>query len=138
MIDESERTVGGADLPRQSIKVLIAEDSPSFLEALKRFLEQQQAFQVIGVAHNGIEAVEQALIFQPDLVLMDIKMPNMNGLEATLRIKTRPDAPKIILITVCDTAGYRKAAEDAEADGFVGKSRLRTDLLPAIEKLFAK
>ena len=137
MINESDRTAGDV-LPRgQPINVLIVDDSSSFLVTLIRYLEQRPELKVIGVSHSGLQAVEQVAISHPDLVLMDVKMAEMNGLEATIEIKARPKAPRVILMTVFDTLGYRKAAVDAGADGFVGKSRLRAELFPSIEKLFS-
>lgn len=137
MVNESDRTAVDARSREQPLNVLIVDDSPSFLATLKRYFAQEPGWKVMGISRNGLQAVEQIAVCHPDLVLMDVKMPEMNGLEAAIQIKARPNAPRIILMTVFDTLGYRKAATDAGADGFVGKSLLRTELPPLIKRLFS-
>jgi DNA-binding NarL/FixJ family response regulator len=72
---------------------------------------------------------------QPDLVLMDVAMPNMNGLEATRRIKTQADAPHVVILTLHDTPEYRAAAEAVGADNFVSKAEFNAQMLPLIRTL---
>ena len=73
---------------------------------------------------------------QPDLVLMDLRLPGMNGLEATRQIKARSQAPAVIMVTADDTPECRAAASAAGTDGFVGKQHMFTQLPAAIRKLF--
>jgi DNA-binding NarL/FixJ family response regulator len=80
--------------------------------------------------------LEQTTALRPDLVLMDLAMPGMGGLEATRRLKAEPDAPRVIMLSLHEHPMYRTAALDAGANGFVPKSKLGTALLPMIHSLF--
>jgi CheY-like chemotaxis protein len=90
---------------------------------------------VIGTAQSGIEAIEMVNQLKPDLVLMDIAMPNMDGLEATRRIKLTENPPRIIIVTFHDTPEVQDAATAAGADGFIEKTRFRKEAIPFIRKL---
>ena len=118
------------------LRILLADDSPHFLELAERFLTTYPWVEIVGHAHSGQEAREQAQCLRPDLVLMDMTMPGMNGLEATRQIKALPDAPCVVMLTLHDSQPYRTAAQAAGADGFVTKSDLGTHLLPVIHSLF--
>jgi len=76
---------------------------------------------VVGIAEAGVEGVDLAAKLRPDLVMMDIRMPGMDGLEATRRIKARERAPVVIMFTLEDTESIRAAAKGAGADDFVAK-----------------
>ena len=84
-----------------------------------------------------IRALEQVASLRPDLVLADVQMPGMDGLEATRRIKTQPGAPRVIVFTIHDTGCYRDAAKGAGADLFIPKGKLGVLLAPAILSLFS-
>ena len=120
------------------IKVLLVDDSEQFLQSATAFLFQCPSVEVIGTATSGKDAIKKVQELRPDLVLMDIAMPQMNGIEATRCIKGQAEAPKIIILTLHDNAEYRSAAKDAGADGFVRKSNLLTHLLPLLDTLFAE
>ena len=120
------------------IKVLLVDDSEQFLQSATAFLFQCPSVEVIGTATSGKDAIKKVQELRPDLVLMDIAMPQMNGIEATRCIKGQAEAPKIIILTLHDNAEYRSAAKDAGADGFVRKSNLLTHLLPMIDALFGE
>ena len=119
------------------IRVLLADDYPEFIEAAIRFLSVDPDIEMIGRAHSGEDALEQAISLQPDLVLLDLAMPALNGLEATRCIKAFVGAPQVIVLTLYDNPEYRTAAAAAGADGFIAKSELTTQLLPLIHYLFA-
>ena len=120
------------------IKILLVDDSEQFLQSATAFLFQCPSVEVIGTATSGKDAIKKVEELRPDLVLMDIAMPQMNGIEATRCIKGQAEAPKIIILTLHDNAEYRSAAKDAGADGFVRKSNLLTHLLPLLDTLFAE
>jgi DNA-binding NarL/FixJ family response regulator len=93
--------------------------------------------EIVGRALSGRDALEQVALLHPDLVLMDLAMPEMNGLEAARRIKVQPDAPRVVILTLYDNPEYHAVAGAVGADGFVAKSEFGTQLLPLIHKLFA-
>ena len=118
-------------------RVLLVDDSPEFLESAVHFLAEDPAIEVVGRVFSGRGALEQLPVLKPDLVLMDVSMPEMNGLEATRRIKAQDDDLRVILLTLHDNPEYRAAAQAAKADGFVAKSELGIELLPLIHQLLA-
>jgi len=120
------------------VRALIVDESPSVLKTLASLLEQQTDVQLIGSATDGYGAVRRAMELSPDLVLMGLHLPGINGLEATRQIKARSQIPAVILVTADGTPGCRAAARAAGTDGFVGKQHLSTQLRPVIRKLFPR
>lgn len=118
------------------IRVLLVDDSDVFLNVEERWLSKDSRVQVVGRAHSGHQAVEQATRLNPDLVLMDVTMRGMNGLEATQQIKAKPAAPRIVLLTVEIGAEFKAAAKAAAADGILAKAQLSTKLLPLLHSMF--
>jgi DNA-binding NarL/FixJ family response regulator len=118
-------------------RVLLVDDNAEFLDSASHFLTADQRIEIVGRACSARTALEQVPLLKPDLVLMDLSMPEMNGLEATRRLKARPDSPRVIILTLYDHPEYRAAAAAARADGFVAKSDLGNHLLPLINRLFA-
>src|SRR5947209_7676508 len=118
-------------------RVLLVDDSVEFLDSASHFLAADPRIEIIGRACSGRGALEEVPRLKPDLVLMDLAMPEMNGLEATRQLKARPDGPRVILLTLYDDPEYRAAAAAVQADGFVSKSDLGLHLLPLIHNLFA-
>jgi DNA-binding NarL/FixJ family response regulator len=118
------------------IRTLMVDDHATFLDELAHFLAEEREMDVVGRTASGEDAVEQATALRPDLVLMDLAMPGMGGLEATRRLKAEPDAPRVIMLSLHEHPMYRTAALDAGANGFVPKSKLGTALLPMIHSLF--
>ena len=116
-------------------RVLLADDSPEFLRMVTHFLAADPEMYLVGVALTGQDALVLVSGLQPDLVLMDLIMPHMNGLEATRRIKAMPDPPIVIILTGHDTPEYRSEAVNAGADGFVHKPELFHELLPLMHRL---
>jgi DNA-binding NarL/FixJ family response regulator len=116
----------------------MVDDHAAFLTELAHLLEEDREMDVVGRAMSGEEALEQTATLRPDLVLMDLAMPGMGGLEATRRLKTDAGAgaPRLIMLSLYEHAMYQEAALDAGADGFVPKSKLGTMLLPMIHALF--
>jgi DNA-binding NarL/FixJ family response regulator len=115
-----------------SIKVLIADDHRDFRRVVHEFLDRIPNVSVVGEATNGGEAVAQVEVLFPDVVLMDISMPQMNGLEATRIIKQRWPGTKVLIATTYDDPTYRMQALEARADGFILKGSLK----PSLEATF--
>jgi len=112
-----------------SLRILLVDDHLLFRKGLARLLDAQPDFEVVGEARDGLEAVEQVRSLHPDLVLMDIRMPNCDGLEATHRIKTQMKDVQVVMLTVSDDEQDLATAVRYGADGYLLK-----DLLP--EMLF--
>ncbi|MEI6669006.1 MAG: sugar phosphate nucleotidyltransferase [Acidobacteriota bacterium] len=118
------------------VRVLLVDDSPHFIESAERFFADELGVDVVGSALSGAEALDLVARLHPDLVLMDVAMPGMDGLEATQRIKALAASPRVIILTLYDTPKYREAAHRAGADGFVPKADFGEKLLPLILELF--
>lgn len=116
----------------EAIQVLIADDHRLFAEALEAILASERTIEVVGRARNGAEALDLALELEPDVVLMDISMPVMDGVEATRRIReSRPDAC-VLMLTGSNAAADVDRARDAGASGYVTKDRIASQLVEAI------
>ncbi len=112
-----------------SLRILLVDDHLLFRKGLARLLDAQPDFEVVGEAADGLEAVEQTRALHPDLVLMDIRMPDCDGLEATRRIKAQMPEVRVVMLTVSDDEQDLTTAVRYGADGYLLK-----DLLP--ETLF--
>lgn len=110
------------------LRILLADDHLLFRKGLARLLEAQPDFQVIGEAADGLEAVERAQQLHPDVVLMDIRMPTCDGIEATRRIKAQMPGVRVVMLTVSEDEGDLAAAARSGADGYLLKD-LQPELL---------
>jgi DNA-binding NarL/FixJ family response regulator len=117
------------------ISVLLVDDNPSFLRIATRFLQEHDDIVVVGAAGGGEEALTLAQDLQPDVVLVDLAMPGLSGLETIPRLRAMLPEVGIIALTMLDTNSYRQAALAAEANDFVPKASLDTDLVPAIRRV---
>jgi DNA-binding NarL/FixJ family response regulator len=111
-------------------RVLLADDHPSMLERAIRLVAQE--FDIVSAANNGRAALDAALVLQPDVVVLDISMPVMSGLEAAARISELAHPPRIVFLTVHDDPAFVEAAREAGAAAYVLKPHIATDLIPAI------
>ncbi|GAA2808576.1 response regulator transcription factor [Kitasatospora sp. CM 4170] len=104
------------------VTLLIADDDEVTRSGLRTLLAAQPGITVLGEAADGVEAVERTLRLRPDVVLMDVRMPRRNGIEATRQLLAEsPEPPKIVVITTFENDGYVTAALSAGASGFVLK-----------------
>jgi two-component system response regulator DegU len=117
------------------IRILLVDDNAEFLDAATRFLTDKPRIEIAGKMLSGREVVTQISMLKPDLVLMDLMMPGMNGLEATRLLKQLPAPPKVLVVSLHDDQSFRNAAQDAGADGFLSKRELSKKLLPLVETL---
>lgn len=121
----------------RAVRTLIADDSPLMLKTLAQILALEGNFTLVGTATDGCQAVRQALTMEPELVLMDYRMPHLNGLEAIRHIKQSESPPVIILVTADDTPSSEALAKAAGADGFVKKrGNLHDQLRSVFQELF--
>lgn len=123
-------------LGRTPVRILLVDDNDDFRREAARFLAAEPSCQVVAFAASGAEAIETAEQIGPDLILLDISMPGMNGLEALARIKAQPGAPKVIIVTLHGSPSYRTASESAMADGFLSKVDLVRDFRALLFTLF--
>ena len=117
------------------IRLLLAEDHAVVRSGLRSFLEQQVGLRVIAEASTGLQAVERALEFRPDIVLMDITMPDMDGLEATRLIKLQLPDVHVLALTVHDDKHYFMAMLAAGASGYLTKQSAADELVAAIRSV---
>lgn len=118
-------------------KILIADDSPFMCRVISDILKDG-AYQIVGEARNGVQAVEQCLKHRPDVVLMDILMPEMDGIQATQAIKKDCPAAKVIICTVMHDDASLLSAIRAGASDFVCKPFYGEMLKHAIESVMWK
>ena len=114
------------------VRVLIADDDPLFLEALEAILGIEAQIEVAGRANHGDEAIRLADELEPDVVLMDLSMPVVDGFEASRRIRAATPATAVIVLTGSSNAQDVEKAYDAGAAGYVTKDRIAKDLVRAV------
>ena len=115
-----------------SIKILIVDDHEVVRDGLSVMMEREEDFTVVGEARNGKEAVEKASSLRPDVVLMDLRMPEMDGVEAMRQIRAAQDDVKFLVLTTYDTDEYIFDAIEAGAKGYLLKDASREDLFKAV------
>ncbi|MDB6059335.1 MAG: two component transcriptional regulator, LuxR family [Verrucomicrobiales bacterium] len=120
----------------QHIRVLIADDHVIVREGLRSTLADFANIKIVGEAKDGLEAIEKVRSLKPDVVLMDINMPRLNGLEATALIRKSFPKTKILVVTVHDSQQYITGILRAGADGYVVKDTSPDDLARAIESVY--
>src|SRR5688500_3188963 len=115
-----------------SIRVLVADDQSMVRAGFRMLLSGESDIEVISEASNGLEAVDKATRFRPTVVLMDIRMPELDGLEATRRILAADDTARVLILTTFDLDEYVFEALKAGASGFVLKDDSPEQLIAAI------
>ena len=118
------------------IKVLLVDDQQIRAEGIKSVLQTSSELSVVGIASDGLRAVDACMQLKPDVVLMDIRMPNMNGVVATKRIKEIDDNIKIIVLTTFDDSDYILSAINNGASGYLLKDIGATALIDAIKNAY--
>ena len=117
------------------LRILIADDHEVVRHGLAALLQAHEGWEICGEAKNGREAVEMAKQLKPDVVILDIGMPNLNGLAATRQLVQQNPQQKILVLTITDSDQVIREALDAGARGFVLKSDAARDLVAAVEAL---
>ncbi len=118
------------------VKTLLVDDSPEFLNSASEFLSAIPEIELLARAESGREAIRLAKELNPDLVLVDISMPEISGIEVTRILKKHTCPPKIIVLTFHNNRAYHIAAEQAGADAFVAKADVVATLRPTVRNLF--
>lgn len=114
------------------IRILLADDHAVLQAGLEAMLNAEGDMQVIGTAGDGHAAVRQAVLLQPDVILLDINMPGINGLDALEQIRQQAPASRVLILTMHDDAHYLRQAMAAGAAGYVLKQSAGKELLTAI------
>jgi two-component system, NarL family, nitrate/nitrite response regulator NarL len=119
----------------QTIRVLLADDHPVVRRGLQFCLSKENRLKVVGEATSGEEAIEQALKLQPDVVLMDISMPGMSGLDATMRLRQEAPDIKVLVLSVHNNRDYIFRIIQAGAHGYISKEASTDELIQAIDSV---
>jgi two-component system, NarL family, nitrate/nitrite response regulator NarL len=114
------------------VRVLIADDHDLFVDALRALLETEQGIDVVATAPNGLEAVERAVELEPEIVLMDVSMPVLDGFEATRAIRKRAPGTRVVFVTGSNAEEDLERAREAGASGYISKDRIAAELVEAI------
>ena len=116
-----------------ALRIMIVDDHPVVRRGLRTLLEVQEGWEIVEEAADGLEAVEKADRLTPDVILLDISMPRMNGLEACRLIRKTVPGSDILIVTQHDSPQMMREAMEAGARGYVVKSNAGRDLLAAVE-----
>jgi DNA-binding NarL/FixJ family response regulator len=119
------------------LKLVIVDDNDLFVSALEGLLESESSLEVVGRAANGASAAELAAELQPDVVLMDLSMPEMDGFEATPLVREQAPAAAIVVLTGSDDPADQERARAAGAAGYVTKDRILGELVTTIHSVTA-
>ena len=118
--------------PAKKVRVLLAEDHTLVRQGFRRMIEDDQRITVVGEASTGLEAIEQSKKLKPDVVVMDLSMPELGGIEATEEIlKTNPDT-KVLILSMYSNPAYVRKAFEVGAKGYILKDAIEVDLTQAV------
>lgn len=121
-----------------AIKILIVDDHEVMRRNIAKLLSSRDEFTVVGQASDGLEAIRRAEQYQPDVILLDIGLPELNGLQATPLIKRVAPHSEIIIVTSHEHVSFVREAFGAGARGFLPKSDVGEELLSAIDDVYSK
>lgn len=122
----------------RKIRVIVADDSRTALRAVCSYLEFEGQFEIVGTAADGLSALHQAERHRPDLVLLDLSMPQMTGLEAATQLRQSFPEMSILIFTELNGLSLRAACLQSGANGFVPKSQMPETLMEEVRRIFAQ
>ena len=115
------------------VRILVVDDSEPFRHFIRSTLEGREDLRIVGVASDGLEAVQKSEELQPDLILLDIGLPSLNGIEAAKRIRNLAPKSKIIFLSLESSKDVVRGALSSGANGYIAKSNAASDLLVAVD-----
>jgi DNA-binding NarL/FixJ family response regulator len=124
-----------SEITMKTTRVLIVDDMPQVRRELRTLLPLLDAIEIVGEADNGQSAIELAAALRPDVILMDVEMPIVDGISATRSIKQANPASRVIILSIHNDEATRVEAQSAGADDFVDKGEPLTTLLQAIKTI---
>lgn len=127
-----------AALVSEEIRVLVVDDSPDFLDVVCGLLGLEDFIEIVGTAKDGSGAIQAAADLHPDIVLMDVQMPYMNGLTTALLLSQHFPEIKVILMSADESLQTRIACQSSGARAFVYKPAFRTQFFSALEKVYTR
>jgi len=127
-----------AELSRESHRILIVDDAPAVRESLGWLLEDEPGLTVVGDASNGSDAIKQAIRLIPDLVILDIELPDTDGFTVTRQLKALPNPPLVVLLSIHSDALYKQRGAEAGCDAYVEKGLGWPKLLGILRETLAK
>lgn len=122
---------------KRPMRTILVDDYPPLLAALTTLLRTYDGVEIVGRAHTGGDGLKLADEHEPDLVLVDFTMPDMNGAAVTRKLKSKESPPKVVVMSFHAEPEYREMALDAGADAYLVKSDLYQDLMPLLRRLSA-
>ena|SRR6266542_3591882 len=120
---------------KTKIRVLVCDDHELLRDLVKAFLRREDAVEVVGEAENGKQAVYKSLLLHPDVVLMDLHMPELNGIEATRSISLADETIKVLILTMYSQEELVARCKEAGAAGYLLKDQMNSLLVQAIKTL---
>jgi DNA-binding NarL/FixJ family response regulator len=115
-----------------TVRVLIVDDHDLFVDALRALLETEPGIDVVATAPNGREAVERVVELEPEVVLMDVSMPVLDGFEATRAIRKRAPSTRVLFVTGSNAEEDLERAREVGASGYISKDKIAAELVAAI------
>lgn len=119
---------------KRNIRILLCDDNDNFRQLLMQYIHSLPGVEIVGEAIDGVDVIDKTESLDPDLVLMDLSMPNQSGLDATKTIKERWPNKSVIILTLYEDSVYKELADEFLADGFIAKSSIKTQLPAVIEE----
>lgn len=117
---------------REPLRILVVDDDEDFLSLTREWLAAEPGLAFVGGCADGLSALADVARLQPDVVLVDVLMPGINGFETTRRLKARPGAPRVVMTSFTDSDSVRHAALQAGADAFLSKTDLTEELVTTL------
>jgi DNA-binding NarL/FixJ family response regulator len=129
----SDKVICGERGSAMAVRILLVDDHPIVRQGLRTLLEGRAEWKVVDEAADGVEAIEKVKTLEPDVVVLDVTMPQMNGIEVCRIIKQKKPAPEVLFVTQHDSPQMMREAMAVGAKGYVAKSNLARDLVDAVE-----